>query len=186
MPRKPGPRPVSAEVIELRGNPSKLGKAAIEERRESTPKPEPLAPKAPAELSPLARECWEHHAPELEHLGLLTRLDRGAFLFACECYALAVSALEEMRPKTKAGAPRQRGWRTYQVTTADPAHGQMLKRHPAFLVWRQAQQDYRAWCVEFGLTPSSRVGLRPKATIPAGAGDDGDDLDDDADFFGTG
>lgn len=179
MAKKPGPRPMPADVVELHGNRSKLSKAELEERRASTPQPRPLAPKPPSDLSPVARGVWTHHAAELEHLGLLTVLDGLSFRLACECAALALAGLASMRPTKKDGTPdaRRKG---YEVVIPDPAHGG-FRRHPGFLIWRQAQADYRAWCGEFGLTPLSRVGLRPAApvgTVP-------DDAEDDDAFFGT-
>lgn len=179
MPKRPGPKPQPADVIELRGNRSKLTDEQLAERRASTPAPKPLAPKAPKDLSPVARECWQHHASELEHLGLLTVLDGAAFRLACEAYALAVAALGEMRPKKADGTPdgRKRG---FEVLLRDKDHEP--RRHPAFIVWKQATDEYRSWCSEFGMTPSARVGLRPGASVGTVADDD---EDDDSAFFGT-
>lgn len=180
MPRKPGRVPKSADVIELTGNRSRLSKAEIDARRAAEVKARPLRTTAPSDLAPLERECWEAHAPELERLGLLTVLDSGAFRFACTSYMVARSAIEQMRPTKADGTPdaRRKG---VVVTDTDRVHGGMLKRHPAVLTYFAAVRDYRAWCVEFGLTPSSRIGLRPAAGAPAGARAERED-DDDFDF----
>lgn len=170
-----GRHPEDAKVIRMHGN-----DRLADKREQATPRPHPVAPRAPKELSFHARECWEGHAPELERLGLLTVLDGGAFRFACESYAMAVSALLEMRPKKKDGSPDRRS-RQLQVVVDDKVHGG-IKRHPAFLVYRQAVGDYRDWCARFGLTPRDRINLRPGA--PIGAEPDEGDGDDDA-FFGT-
>lgn len=155
-------------------------KAELEERERSTPKPRPIAPRRPPHLSAAERECWDHHAPELERLGLLTGLDLGAFRLACASYALAVTALEEMRPR-KADGSVDRRRRGFVVTVADPKYGtEAIKRHPAFSVYAAAGRDYRDWCARFGLTPSDRVGLRAGASWP----DPTVDEDDDAAFFG--
>lgn len=183
MPRKSGPVPQSADVVEIRGNRSKLSKEQIEQRRAQEVKARPLRPKAPADLAPLERECWDQHAPELERLGLLSVLDAGAFRFACTSYMIAVSAVAEMRPKKADGTPdaRKKG---VSVVDVDRVHGGMLKKHPAAAVYFQAVADYRRWCVEFGLTPSSRIGLRPAAGSAAGGGSS-DDADSDDFDFGT-
>lgn len=120
-------------------------------------------------------------APELERLSLLSVLDSPAFRFACSSYALAVTALGDMRPRKTDGTidARKKG---IVLTEVDRAHGGMLKTHPAFRAYMQAVKDFRAWCVEFGLTPSARLGLRPGAQPPMPGADD-EDSDDE--FFGT-
>lgn len=183
MPRRPGPAPHSAEVIELGGNRSKLSAEEIEARRAREVKARPLRPDPPKTLSPFARECWEAHAPELESLGLLTVLDRGSFEMACEAYALAREALEAMRPRRADGQADSRTHRR-EVIDVDKGHAGNLKKHPAFSVWNMAQNAYRAWCAEFGLTPSARMNLRPASAGAIGAAGGDRDDDDDA-FFGT-
>lgn len=185
MPRKSGPKPMTADVIELTGNRSKLSADEIEARRESTPKPRPIrAATPPGDLSNYARECWELHAPELDALGLLTVLDRGAFRFACESYALAREALDAMRPAKGDGTPdaRKKG---LEVVVRDHVHGG-IKRHPAYLIYDSAQRAYLRWTVEFGLTPSARIGLRPAAPGRPLPGSEEDTAgDDDRAFFGA-
>lgn len=182
MGRKPGPPPLTADVIELTGNRSKLSKEEIEERRAAEVKARPLHLDPPGHLSPFARECWDRHAPELEHLGLLTVLDAGSFELACECYAIAREALEQMRPRRSDGQADGRTHRR-EVIDVDRGHAGNLRKHPAFSVFNMAQNSYKAWCVEFGLTPSSRVALRPgrAGALPAEGGED----DGDESFFGT-
>lgn len=174
---KPGPKPHSADVIELRGNRAKMSKAELEERRASEVKPRPMAPSPPADLHPYAKEAWEGHAKELQALGLLTVLDGASFALLCEWYAIAREALEALHSRTKAGAKTKR--KRYDVVLEDQAHGGRLHRHPALLVLKQASEAYVGLCKEFGLTPSSRVGLRPAAPPPGSSseGDDGDAAD---------
>lgn len=170
-----GRKPEDSNVIRLRGN-DRLADA----REAATPRPHPVAPKPPKELSHWAKVCWTEHAPELERLGLLTVLDGAAFRFLCEDFAIAVSALLAMRPSKKDGTPDRRSHQL-QVVVADTVHGG-VKRNPAFLIYKQAVGDYRDWCAKFGLTPRDRINLRPGA--PIGAEPDEDD-GDDASFFGT-
>lgn len=184
MPRPKGRAPKSADVIALEGNRGHLSEAEIKARAaaEAATKPAPVRPKKPAWLSTYAAEAWDAHARELERLALLTKIDAGAFALAMESYALARQALEDLRPRTKTGAVDQR---TKKLTTTevDRVHGGMLKKHPSVAVYLQASGDYRRWCVEFGLTPSARLGLRPArgGGAPAGSGgeegDDGDAFD---------
>lgn len=164
----------------MRGNRSKLSKKELAEREASEVSPHPVAPKKPADLSADEAECWDLHAGELDRLGLLTVLDGVSFrLLVCEPYAMAKAARVSMRPTKADGTPDQRRKNAVQVVIPDPDHGG-LRRHPGFLVWKQAVEMYRLGCAHFGLTPSSRVGLRPGAPV----GSVPDDEDDDA-FFGT-
>jgi P27 family predicted phage terminase small subunit len=174
-----GRRPLPTNVVRMRGNRSQLTEAELEERERSEVKPHPVAPRRPAGLSSDARACWDALAPELDRLGLLTVVDGQSFALACESYALAVQALREMRPRKADGTldGRRKG---REVVVPDMNHGGM-KRHPAFVAYKQAVDDYRAWCREFGLTPSARVGLRSGAPI----GSVPDDDEDDSAFFGS-
>lgn len=175
MTKRPGPKQKPLHLVA-----GHRTKAERDERERSTPRPRPLAPKAPANLLPLERECWEHHAPELEHLGLFTTLDWAAFRITCQAYMFAMAAAEEMLPRKADGSIDRRKKRP-QVILWD-RDGEP-RRHPGFIVWKQAQDAYRTWCGEFGLTPSSRVGLRPGAVI--GNVQEDDDADSDDAFFGT-
>lgn len=177
-------RRLPADVIELYGNRSHLSKAELEERRADEVKATPIsATRPPAELTdPVARACWVAHAPELDRLGLFSGLDVGSFRLLCETYALAVYSLREMLPKRKDGEPdgRRRG---YATTTIDTAHGSAIRKHPALSSFNMLVNTYRSLCSDFGLTPLSRVQLRPAhGSRPA---DERDHDDDDAFDFGT-
>lgn len=183
--RTPGPPRQPADVIELHGNKSKLSKEELEARRSEEVKAEPIkGTTPPAGLSRYARECWAMHAPELERLGLLSRLDLGAFRVACETYAMALEALEAMRPRKKDGTPDKRSNRL-ELLVADSAHAGRLAKHPAFAIFNMAANTYRGYCVDFGLTPSARVTLRPGTAGASTAGSVSSDDGDEAFDFGT-
>lgn len=176
---KPGPKKLPANVIKMRGNRSELSEAELAEREQI--KPEPAASRAPKDLSLLERQCWDLHAPELHRLGLLTTLDLATFrLLVCQPYEMAVLSRDAMRPRKGDGSPDRRK-KALEVVVPDPHHGG-LRRHPAFMTWRQSIDAYKAGCALFGLSPTDRVGLRPNA--PVGAPVD-DDEDDDEAFFGA-
>lgn len=184
MGKRPGPMPTPSNVVKLRGNPGDLTKAELEEREaaEDAIPARPLRPQPPEHLSPYARECWDRLVPELEHLGLLTVLDGPALEFACDTYAVARYALDEMRARKSDGTPDRRTKRL-EVTDRDLSHSGNTKRSPAFAAYMQASAQFRAWCIEFGLSPSARASLRPGA-VGRPAGEVTEDDDDDA-FFGT-
>jgi P27 family predicted phage terminase small subunit len=182
MPRRPGPNRQPAEVIELHGNPAGLTKAEIEDRRQNDVKARPLRPTVPNYLSPYARECWNMLAPELESLGLLSVLDAPGFILCCETWAIARYALDDLRPRKADGTPDGRTRRP-QLVDRDESHAGNSKKHPAAAIYFQAAALFNRYCVEFGLSPSARVALRPGArpTVPGGTPGE----DEDREFFGT-
>lgn len=151
---KPGPKPKPAEIRELEGNP---GKRAI--KRGPTAAAASLTP--PDHLTPTAAKFWKKYSPTLSQLGLLTVVDVEAFAALCEAWAFMVVAKKSMRI---------RGTGDAEVVTTDRAHGAEKRKHPAFTIYKQAEASYLNLAREFGMTPSSRVGLPSP---------DDDDEDDD-------
>ena len=171
-------------MIELRGNRSKLSAAELEARRAEEVHAAPApATSPPKDLTdPVARACWEAHAPELDRLGLFTRLDLASFRLLCETYALAIYSLRSLLPRRTDGEPdgRRRG---YEVIARDGEHGGTPKRAPGVGNFNMLVNTYRSLCSDFGLTPLSRVNLRPGT---AGAGPSSSTAGDDDLFdFGT-
>jgi phage terminase small subunit len=167
---------IPTNVHELRGT---LPKVEIERRRAEEIHARPLRPVKPADLTRFEAECWDLHAAELDHLGLLSVLDAGSFRLACAAYALAVECLEAMRPAKGDGTPDRRR-RSLDVVIPDKKYGG-VKRHPALGTHLAAAREYRAWCTSFGLVPAARLVLRP-GTL--GAAERRPDDDDDAFDFG--
>jgi len=129
-----GPRPKPTSIKILEGNPGKRPLNLNE------PKPTQIAPECPKWLKPLAKKEWKRISPELERLGLLTRIDRAIFIGYCQNYAIYVETekyLQENRRviKTKNGA---------------------IKSRPEVYIAKNALNFVKAFAVEFGLTPSSR------------------------------
>lgn len=156
----------SARVIELHGNDSKIPAKDLEKRSDREIRPDPIAPRAPADLSPGGRAVWRHLAPELESDALLTVRDREAFRFLCESAAIAVQALADMRPDKRRG---------YVLVDVDEGHQGRTRRHPLLMIYRGALEDYLKLSARFGLTPRDRIPL--EVGNPAPAGNDGDDED---------
>jgi P27 family predicted phage terminase small subunit len=147
MPAGRKPKPTHLKLIE--GNP---GKRPVPR---SEPKPEPKAPKPPTDLHGDALREWRRVAPQLERLGLLTGLDRAALSAYCWAWARLLAA---QRVLADSGVlVKQRGNRTV--------------KNPAIQVARDAAAECRAWCAEFGMTPSARG----RMALPDRPGDD--DLD---------
>ncbi len=119
-------------VLEGTGRPSRLNR--------NGPKPRPAAPSRPRWLPKEARKEWARVAPALEKMGLLTELDRAAFAGYCCSWADYVEA--------------QRLLAAEGVITEGV--GGKLKKHPAVTIAARALDQLRAWCQEFGMTPSAR------------------------------
>lgn len=131
----PGGRPPKPTVLKvLQGNPGKRPLNTNE------PKPQPIAPKPPSWLPREAKREWKRLAPELEKLGLLTIVDGTAFANYCLAYARLREAEETIK-------------REGMVITTEKGY---KMPHPAVKIAEKAQQIIKAFCSEFGLTPSSR------------------------------
>jgi P27 family predicted phage terminase small subunit len=121
----------------LEGNP---GKRPL---NSESPKPRPRRVSCPAWLSSEAKAEWRRLAPELERLGLLTRLDRSSLAVYCEVFG-------EWRRAQR--VIRERG---HMYVTAS---GRVRER-PEVAIAGSAVKTMKAYAVEFGLTPSSRSRL---------------------------
>jgi P27 family predicted phage terminase small subunit len=120
----------------------------------------PVAPKAPEGLSRKASAEWRRVVPELERAGVLAEIDRGALTAYVTAWAHMQDAEEILK---KEGLIR---------TTKDGA-----ARHPAWIVYREANRTMLAAARELYLTPTSRL----RIPVPRGAAADdgsGDDLFD--------
>lgn len=127
------PKPVNLRILE--GNP---GKRAL---NLNEPKPRPIRPSCPSWLLPEAKKEWRRVAPELEHMGILTAVDRAALAIYCQAWARMVDAEESV---TKYSS-------ILKSKTSD-----YVQVSPFETLRKQNAQLVRAFCAEFGLTPSSR------------------------------
>lgn len=128
-----GPAPKPTAIRELEGNP---GHRPL---NRSEPKPEPGAI-MPDWLPDEAKAEWSRVAPELERLGLLTKVDSSALAAYCAAYARWRAAEEALKT----------GGLTF-VT-----EGGYSAQRPEIGIANKAMADIRAFCKEFGLTPSAR------------------------------
>lgn len=146
-----GRKPVPTNLKILHGNP---GKRPLPKNE---PKPAPIAPKCPSWLHKDAKKEWKRVAPQLERLGLLTQLDMVALAGYCQSYARYKEAEEFL---TKRGT-------TYALWERDASgaimyddRGQPILRYmqqwPQVSISNKALQQVRAFCSEFGFTPSAR------------------------------
>jgi len=144
----PGRKPKPKHLKVLEGNP---GKRPLNTKE---PKPRPVAPRCPRWLTAEAKREWRRVAPELERLGLLTQIDRLALAGYCQAYARWRQAEEVLEQKG--------------LTFTTP--NGYIQQRPEVAIAQRNLQAVRAFCGEFGLTPSSRG----RISLPD---QDDDDLD---------
>ena len=172
----PGPAPKPTRLKELAGNP---GKRPLNKRE---PIPETTGiPKPPAHLGRFGKALWKTYAGKIAALGLLTDIDVPAWETLCLAY-------DRMR---EAGADIKRHKGRVYVKNGLPCV------RPEVRIEAEARTEFRHYCAEFGLTPSSRsrvaaslaegkqaaVPMDPDQRNPDKATPDGSLTD--AEYFGT-
>lgn len=141
-------RPPKPTVLKLlAGNP---GKRAINKSEPKPAKKRKGYHRVPAWLSPDGKREWRRVVPELERLGLLTKIDDGALEGMCAAYA---RALEADRHVASGGL------------TVMTDKGFVLQ-NPAVAISRLSWTQYRQFAAEFGLTPGSRTRIRTDSQTP--------------------
>ena len=131
-----GPAPTPTNIKILRG---------VQPHRINRDEPQPLALviNRPEWLSDHAAAEWDHVAPHLIVMGVLTDADLAGLAVYCE----AVSRWRRLVELVNASPP---------VVGRD---GKMVK-NPVYAQVRDAATEVRIWAREFGLTPSARAGIR--------------------------
>lgn len=127
-----GPTPEPSAIKALKGT----GGASPAE-----PKPRPVRPKCPKYLSKIARKEWKRVVPELDRLGILTCVDGAALEAYCNAYANMVEAQTYLN---------ENGW---SFVTDKGYVGQ----RPEVAIVNKSLAAIKAFCAEFGLTPSARA-----------------------------
>ncbi|MGN2634615.1 phage terminase small subunit P27 family [Nocardia takedensis] len=122
-----------------------------------------IPPNPPTWLSREARAEWRRVVPGLTRLDLLKEEDRAALSAYCETWATYVEAIRVVR--------REGFTVTNHSVRKDGSETTWITKNPAVAVADNANQQLRAWCHEFGLTPSAESRVTP--------GEIGDDPGDD-------
>lgn len=145
------PNPAKPDALkELEGNP---GKRPIGE----SPKPKTGAPNPPHWLKAEALAEWGRIVPELAAINLLSVVDRAALTAYVTSWATFAECAQDIE---------ERG---VMVNGRD---GTPVK-NPSVAMQRDALAQIKSWCVEFGLTPSSRA----KMQLPSEGGGSGADAE---------
>lgn len=102
-------------------------------------------PDAPPDISPIAAAQWAVIGRELADAGLISGVDRTVFRMLCESIAVYLEAMDELREH---GLVIKAGKNDY------------LMPNPAVSIRNTAWVQIVAACKQFGMTPSSRTGLK--------------------------
>lgn len=177
-----GRKPTPTFLKIVRGNP---GKRPLPEN-EPRPKKIRKLPSAPEHISDGAKAVWDNVVKELDDISILTSIDIFAVEILCEALAdhraageqiEAAKAEYEAAKADKVDCDWSADGRYYR--TRNQSGGFMWRAHPAVGLRSDADRRMRAWCAEFGLTPSARTRL----VVGTGGSQAQDDEDDE--FFGT-
>jgi P27 family predicted phage terminase small subunit len=139
------------------------GKAGHRALNIKEPTPPLGPPDMPPDLPELAKKEWKSIVPQLEQLGLLSRIDGKALAGYCHAYARWAQAEQRIEKfgivieepvlwKNLAGKPFTVGYRH--------------KKNPACNISEAALKTMKSFLIEFGMTPAARSRLRVEK--PAG------------------
>ena len=130
--RGPTPKPTAIRILE--GNP---GRRPLNKQE---PKPEQGAPTCPQWLDKEAKTEWRRVVPQLDRMGLLTKIDRDALALYCDAWSQFLAARRILK---------DRGF-TYILDSG------YVQQRPEVSMYHKLQAMLRGWTHEFGLTPSAR------------------------------
>ena len=135
----------------LRGNP---GKRALNRQE---PQPKRGRPTCPEFLTAEAKHEWGRIIVELDELGILTLVDRGALAAYCQAWARYREA-EITISKEGSTFPVREILRLSsgeeEIVTLN------IKPHPAVAISQKERQSMKQYLIEFGLTPASRTRIK--------------------------
>ena len=135
-----GRKPKPTALKRLQGNP---GRRPLPENE---PEPQALKsmPRAPSYLDVEGRKFWKEIGAELLEVGLITELDLSAFAACCVAYSRWRQAQKDLN-----GADL--------IYTTDTG---FKRPNPVISIERNYFDEMLKMLCQFGLTPSSRVGLK--------------------------
>lgn len=108
------------------------------------PQPREGLPTCPREVDPAVRKVWDYTIAELAQMKVVTPADRDPLLAYCEAVVLHRRASAMLA----------------DAGFSERALNGGSAKHPAVSIQRDAAATMRAYAQEFGLTPSSRSGIR--------------------------
>jgi len=135
---KRGPRPTPTAILKLRGSRRAGG-------RKGEPRPERRRPACPRWLDQAAKACWKQIVPQLEAMGVLTRIDANAVVRYCVLWSRWLQA-EQFIAKHGAVYPLK----------DNSGRIRCLQQFPQVAIAHRLSIALSKIEAEFGMTPSSR------------------------------
>ena len=123
-------------------------------KKEPEPKKVTVVPRPPAHLTKYGKKLWKSLAAELVEKGVLTVVDLPALEVCCDAYGIYRAAKEAVFQPVDP-VTRKKGKRTL----AEYLRGKNSQTHPEYTAMTRAFYFFKAYLIEFGLTPSSRSKL---------------------------
>ena len=139
--RGPPPKPTALRIAE--GNPAKRPLNTRE------PTPEQKRPSCPSWLDDDGKACWREIVPQLEKMGLLTRIDRQALMNYCDTFARWKRAVDFIRKHGE----------VIPIKTEDGKAIKYLQQVPQVAIAKNLLAVLRGYQQDFGLTPAARSRL---------------------------
>lgn len=133
-----GRRPKPTHLRVVAGNAGKRPLNKLE------PKPRRELPSPPAHMSDAARVAWGRLTVILDRMGVLTEADAYALERLAELYAEMVALSEVIAAEG----------RTYETVTETGSS--IFRPRPEVAMLADADRRFRAYLIEFGLTPAAR------------------------------
>lgn len=145
-----GPAPLPTRLKLLRGNP---GRRPLNDRE---PQPEKARPECPDWLDDEAKACWDDLVPQLEAMGVLTRIEGQALTAYCDTWSRWKRAVLFIREHGEILPIKD-----------DKGKVKYLQQMPQVAIARSLIQVLHRYQQEFGMTPSSRTRITANAKPPA-------------------
>ncbi len=134
-----GPRPTPSAVLKLRGT-------YRMDRSHKEPKAPKGIPRCPAWLDPLSKHAWKQLLPQLQKMGILSRIDSNALVRYCRSWSRWIRA-EQFIEKHGECYPLKDGNGKTKCLAAFP---QVASANKLGMLLTKLEQ-------EFGMTPSART-----------------------------
>ena len=157
----PKPRPANLKRLEGRGHGRDSGGRKVAE----TPLFKRIPPEAPEWLPTEARAEWDRVVPELARLELTKPVDRAALTAYVLTWQRLVDASKLIAERQEFTVILKDDDGAYIDSERVNGHGllstnsQGVVRAPWVAIIEAASKDLRAWCAEFGFTPSAEAKL---------------------------
>ena len=143
-----GRPPISIKILQASGK-KHLTRAEIEKRTntETAIKPTTNKVTCPAWLDDGAKKEWRRIINELKRLELVTNIDVAALAICCDAYSKYVKATIDINKSA------------LLVTHTNKSGSKVIVQNPLIGVATKYSEIYKKFCIEFGLTPNSRIKL---------------------------